>query len=145
MTGARVGDKATVLVVEDSEYAREPIVLLLGSYGFTVLTTRDGREAVRLLGQTDRVDVLLTDVVMPGGMGGREVAEEARRRHAAIKVVMFSGYPRDDLVAAGRIDEDTPLLSKPVPARRLVRAIENSLAEAGSGGATRSRRARSRS
>ncbi len=127
MTRAR-GGGATILVVEDNPFVRESTVRLLQAFGHDVLAAADGAAAIRVLEAAERIDLVLTDVVMPGGMGGREVVEAARARHAGVKAMMLSAYTRSDLVDSGRIGKDTPLLSKPFRAEELERTVRDLLA-----------------
>ena len=87
--------------------------------GYTVLEADNGAEALRLLERTDGIALLLSDVVMPGGVDGREVARVARQSGRARSVVLMSGYAPGELRVAG-----VPLLTKPFTPAQLLDAIE---------------------
>ncbi len=94
----------TVLFVEDDDDVREFIRTMLAPAGFRLLTAKDGREALSLLGKNDDVDALLTDIVMPG-MSGIDLARTARERQPKIKVLFMTGfYPHAaDTAGLGRV------------------------------------------
>jgi PAS domain S-box-containing protein len=95
---------ATVLVVEDDLHLLEAAVETLQSLGYKVLTARDGAQALRNLELGESIDVLFTDVVMPNGMNGVELAREARRLRPSLRVLLASGYP----AAAQTTQQDLP-------------------------------------
>jgi signal transduction histidine kinase len=107
---ARPGE--TVLVVEDDAALRKLISRLLAALGYGVIEAEDAPTALNLLDQTERIDLLLTDVVLPKGMSGPALAREARSRRPGLKSLYMSGYTRNALDgdAAG---EGAPLLMKP--------------------------------
>ncbi len=86
-----------------------------------------GAAALEQLGSTTGVNLLLTDVVLPGGMNGRELAVEAERRVAGIKVLYMSGYTEDAIMHHGRLDADAELLQKPFRRADLARAVRKVL------------------
>jgi PAS domain S-box-containing protein len=85
----------TVLAVEDEADVLQVIEASLGALGYRVLTARDGAEALRLLERDGQIDLLFTDVVMPNGMSGVELARMAQQLHPGIKVLLTTGYSRD--------------------------------------------------
>jgi PAS domain S-box-containing protein len=103
----------TVLVVEDDDalraYARETVSEL----GYRVLEADSGAAALRILDERRDIDLLFTDVVMPGGMNGRKLADEALRRRPGIKVLFTIGYTRNAIVHHGRLDPGVQMISKP--------------------------------
>jgi CheY-like chemotaxis protein len=103
----------TILLVEDSDAVRQLARQILRQLGYAVLTARDGREALELV-KTDssRIDLLLTDVVMPH-MSGRELAEAIRTTRPDVKVLYMSGYTDDVLVRKGQHDPDASFMEKP--------------------------------
>jgi CheY-like chemotaxis protein len=107
VTGAEV-----ILVVEDDDELRDYSTEILGELGYTVLRAANAAEARRLL-ETHRVDLLFTDIVMPGGMNGRELAEQATQRWPALKVLFTTGYTRNAIIHHGRLDAGVHLISKP--------------------------------
>jgi signal transduction histidine kinase/ActR/RegA family two-component response regulator len=103
----------TVLVVEDDELLRTYTVEALQELGYRVLEARNAAAALDILGRESHVDLLFTDVVIPGGMNGRALAEEALRRDPALKVLFTTGYTRNAIVHHGRLDPGVALLGKP--------------------------------
>jgi signal transduction histidine kinase len=124
-----VGSGETILVVEDDELVRGHVTAQLTRLGYRVLSAEDGRAALDLLGDGASVDLLFTDVVMPGGLSGRDVADEARRLRPGLRVLFTSGYTENAIVHGGRLDADARLLSKPYRLRELAEKIRDSLAE----------------
>jgi CheY-like chemotaxis protein len=107
------GNGETILVVEDEPDVRNFAVEALGELGHRVLDAQDGLHALRILDQHREVALLLTDVGLPGGMNGRQLADEARRRTADLKVLFTSGYACDAIVHHGRLDAGVGLVTKP--------------------------------
>lgn len=103
----------TILVVEDDEDVRAYTVATLRELGYRVLDAHDGAAALTVLGSNEfSVDLLVTDVVMPQ-MSGRELADIAQERDSSLKVLFVSGYPRDAIMRAGRLEPGVDLISKP--------------------------------
>jgi two-component system NtrC family sensor kinase len=117
----------TVLVVEDDEQVNRLAVEALTERGYRVLSASDGASALRMAGDAPHIDLLLTDVVLPGGMDGRQLAEEIRRRRPAVKVLYMTGYTRNAIIHHGRLDPDIDLLTKPFTADALARKIRHVL------------------
>ena len=116
------GRPATVLVVDDDDAVRAVAVAAL-SERFNVIEAESGKEALHVLAQKDDVDVVVTDVVMPG-VSGFHVARGAQERRPPVKVLMMSAY------AAGLVDTQLPaggFLSKPFRLRELENAVERLL------------------
>jgi len=103
----------TILVVEDDPGVRQLAVAQLRSLSYHVLEAADGASAVVLLGGDARIDLLFTDVVMPGGMTGQQLAQEGRRLHPELKVLFTSGYTPDSIIHQGKLEAGVHLLSKP--------------------------------
>ena len=102
----------SILVVEDDETLRDYTTEILVELGYRVLAAKDGQTALQVLA-SDHVDLLFTDVVMPGGVNGRELADEAVRRDPGLKVLFTTGYTRNAIVHHGRLDADVELIGKP--------------------------------
>ena len=122
------GGDETILLVEDDDAVRQVALAALQSFGYTVLTAANGPAALALLAQRPDVDLLFTDVVMPGGMNGRALADAARQLRPGLPVLYTSGYTEDAIVHQGRLDTDAQLLGKPYPRAELARAIRRALA-----------------
>lgn len=102
----------TILVVEDEERVRQLSVSLLRELGYNVIAAEDGATALALLERLPQVDLLFTDVGLPR-MNGRQLVDEARRRHPALKVLFTTGYAKNAIVHHGRLDADVQLIVKP--------------------------------
>jgi CheY-like chemotaxis protein len=121
------GKGETVLVVEDNEALRRVVTRQLGELGYRVLAARDAAEGLELL-ERQSIDLLLTDVVMPGGINGRELARRARQRWPRIKIVFTSGFSEARFNGdAGPLAACTPLLSKPYRKEDLASAAREAL------------------
>jgi len=107
------GGDETVLLVEDHDDLRAYSAGVLRELGYTVIEAGTGAEALALFGEHDEIDVLFTDVVLPDGMDGRRLADEAARRRPGLKVLFTTGYTRNAIVHNGRLDAGVNLISKP--------------------------------
>jgi signal transduction histidine kinase/FixJ family two-component response regulator len=115
---------ATILVVEDETGVREVAVAILRSLGYRVLEAADGDEGLRVFGaNTADVDMLLTDVVLPGRIRGRELAERITAARPEVKVLFMSGYTENSIVHHGRLDDGVQLLGKPFKREQLARKV----------------------
>ena len=103
----------TILVVEDDEDVRTYSCETLRDLGYNVLEAKDARAGLELLGRHPEVGVLFTDVGLPGGMNGRELAETARKRKPGIGVLFTTGYARNAIVHEGRLEPGVRLITKP--------------------------------
>ncbi len=113
----------TVLVVEDEEALRRVAQRILLSAGYTVLVAANGEEALRLLERHDHpVDLVLTDVVMPG-MSGRDLAEQIRASHGGVKILFTSGYTDDAILRHGVLDAGVNFIAKPYSVADLTRKV----------------------
>ena len=124
---AVVGGQERILVVEDDELVRGFVVLRLKEFGYKVIDAADGVAALALLGSEEPVDLLFTDVVLPKGMNGRALAEEARRRYPGLKVLFTSGYTQDAFADRDKLDPGFVLLNKPFEKNELARKIREAL------------------
>ncbi|MEX2617392.1 MAG: PAS domain-containing protein [Alphaproteobacteria bacterium] len=102
-----------ILIAEDDDLVLEHLKNQLLLLGYRVTTAMSGPEALSVLQAHDDIDLLLTDVVMPGGMNGRELADRARSARPSLKVMFTSGYTENAIVHHGRLDSGVALLSKP--------------------------------
>jgi DNA-binding NtrC family response regulator len=104
----------TILVVEDDEDVRSYLIDTLSDLGYDVLYAADSAAALRILGERGAlIDLMLTDVVLPG-MNGRQLAREAQVVRPGLKVLYMTGYSRNAIVHQGRLDPDVELIQKPV-------------------------------
>ena len=113
----------SILIVEDDPLVRGSAATILENLGFNTQTAVDGRTALDILEKDSTIDLLFTDVVMPGGMNGIELAEEASRRYKGIKVLLTSGYPEDALEKSGLAESKFRMLRKPYSAEELSRTL----------------------
>jgi CheY-like chemotaxis protein len=117
----RVSGTETVLVVEDDTAVRSLVLRVLQRQGFAVLEATDGREALEVLRAAERrVDVLITDAIMPE-MSGTDLIREARVAHPAVRALLISGYGESDLAGG------TPYLAKPFTPDQLVHRVRQVL------------------
>ncbi|MGY6534804.1 MAG: PAS domain S-box protein [Pararhodobacter sp.] len=107
------GGAESILVVEDDAMVREHLVASLIGLGYTVHAAETGPQALEILRELPGLDLLFTDVVLPGGMNGRELADAARSLRTGLKVLFTSGYSENAIVHHGRLDAGVELLGKP--------------------------------
>jgi two-component system NtrC family sensor kinase len=117
----------TILVVEDDAQVNKLAVEALEERGYRVLSASDGAAALLLVDDAPPIDLLLTGVVLPGGMNGRRLADAVLRRRPAINVLFMTGYTRNAIIHHGRLDPDIDLLTKPFTADALARKIRRIL------------------
>lgn len=115
-----------ILVVEDETEVRRMSVDALRELGYTVIHAGDGARAIEQFDVLPRVDLLFTDVVMPG-MTGRQLADELRRRDAGLKVIYTTGYTRNAIVHNGVVDADVAFIAKPFSIEALARKVREIL------------------
>jgi signal transduction histidine kinase len=127
-TTVRAIGTETILVVEDDEGLRGYTTEILTELGYRVLAAHDGQSALRLM-DTNKIDLLFTDVVMPGGMNGRQLADEAARRQPALKVLFTTGYTRNAIVHHGRLDAGVQMIGKPFSFQDLAAKVRTLLDE----------------
>jgi len=116
-----------ILLVEDDDLVRDHVSGQLSSLGYQVVAVRDGAEALEALKQIGHFDLLFTDVVMPGGMGGGELAERAAKLRPGLPVLFTSGYAEQAVVHHGRLDRGVHLLQKPYRKQELAAKVRKVL------------------
>jgi PAS domain S-box-containing protein len=121
--------QGTILLVEDDELVRQYARQSLAGMGYTVLAAATGAEALAILRERDDIVLLFTDIVMPGGMSGRELVDVAQRERPGLKVLYTSGYTDNAIVHHGRLDPGVHLLTKPYRRADLARKIRELLME----------------
>ena len=112
-----------VLIVEDDQNLRRAAVELFKALGYETLTAGDGVAALKLLEDQPDVNFVFSDVVMPRGINGVELAEKARELRPEIKVLLASGYPFEKIDTHGAIDESS-FISKPYRTAQLAEKME---------------------
>jgi len=122
---ARPGE--VIFVVEDDAGLRKLVTGQLGALGYKVIAAEDGVAGRQLLADADRVDLLLTDVVLPNGVSGPVFAEEARQSRPNLKILFMSGYTRNAITENGIVAEGTNLLMKPFRKADLARKLRQML------------------
>jgi PAS domain S-box-containing protein len=122
----------TILVVEDDPDVRAHSCDILKDLGYRVLQAETGAAALSLLERQPDIALLFTDIGLPGGINGRQLSEEARRRRPALKVLFTSGYAQHAVVHDGRLDPGVQLLSKPFTYLALARKCRAVLDSIGS-------------
>ena len=127
-TGPITGGTETVLVVEDDAEVRATVVELLSDLGYRVLKAVDAQSALNVIESGIPIDMLFTDVVMPGTLKSPELARKARERLPDIAVLFTSGYTENSIVHGGRLDKGVELLSKPYTREALARKFRHVLA-----------------
>jgi CheY-like chemotaxis protein len=121
-----------VLVVEDDADVRVLILRILTSLGYEVREASSARAALELLESEARIDLLLTDVVLPAGTSGRELMEAASQRRPNLPVLYMSGYTEDAVVQHGRLEDSPHFLQKPFRIEDIAQAVRRALAGASS-------------
>ncbi len=115
---------ATILLVEDEPAVREVAVAILRDLGYRVLEAADAEEALRVFGaEAPNIDLLLTDVMLPGPMRGRELADYIARARPAVRVLYMSGFTENAIVHHGRLDDGVNLISKPFKRDQLAQKV----------------------
>jgi PAS domain S-box-containing protein len=127
VTSALPTGHETILVVEDDPEVQAVVVQRLRYMGYPILEAGTAADALAILRTPDLIDLLFTDVVLPGGMSGRELADEARRLRPGLKVLFTSGYTSDAIVHGGRVDEGVDFLGKPYKRADLARKVREAL------------------
>ncbi len=125
------GGAETVFVVEDDTMVRNFVTSQLQALGYKTIAAADGQAALQLIDAGQSFDLLFTDVVIPGGMSGRELADEVAKRRPGVKVLYTSGYTDNAIVHHGKLDEGVMLLTKPYRRNQLAEMIRKALGGSG--------------
>jgi len=115
--------QAIVLVVEDDEDVRALVSATLEDLNYQVISATDGPSALGILRGDQPIDLLFTDVVMPGGMSGLQLAEQARDCRPDLPVLLTSGYNEEFIGASPAFGANLPLIRKPFRRRQLAETI----------------------
>ena len=122
------GGHETILVVEDDKMVRDYVLTQLHSLGYVTRDAANAAEALAIVETGQPFDLLFTDVIIPGGMNGRQLADEVAKRRSGIKVLFTSGYTENAIIHHGRLDPGVLLLAKPYRKSDLAGMIRNALA-----------------
>ncbi|WP_426956909.1 PAS domain S-box protein [Muricoccus radiodurans] len=123
---ARAGDGETVLVVDDEPTVRMLVTEVLQELDYAAREAADGASGLRVLQSDARVDLLITDVGLPGGMNGRQLADAARQLRPGLKILFITGYAENAVIGSGQLEPGMHLLTKPFAMESLagrIRAI----------------------
>jgi CheY-like chemotaxis protein len=112
-SGEEAGLGETVLVIDDEAAVRTLVVEVLQDAGYRVLEAEDGQAGLAILDTDRRIDLLITDVGLPGGVNGRQVADVARLRRPELKVLFITGYAEHAVLGAGRLEPGMQVVTKP--------------------------------
>jgi CheY-like chemotaxis protein len=117
----------TVLIVEDDALVRNYVVSQVADLGYMTLEAANAAEALTIIDNGTGIDLLFTDVIMPGSMNGRQLADEALKRRPSLKTLFTSGYTENAIIHHGRLDPGVLLLAKPYRKVELARMIRVAL------------------
>ena len=123
------GSRETILVVEDDEAVRHSSVEALREMGYRVLEAGDAMEGVRLIVDRGGIDLLFTDVGLPGGVNGRALADAARSAQPGLRVLLTTGYTRDATLLDGALEHGVHFIAKPFNLNALAEKVREVLAE----------------
>ncbi len=121
-----MGGEETILLVEDDAAVRDVGARQLQDLGYTVLSAANGRQAQEVSAAGETIDLLLTDVVMPG-LNGRELADLLTAARPGLKVLFMSGYADHSVVSHGVLAEGVPFVQKPFERHELARKVRQAL------------------
>jgi PAS domain S-box-containing protein len=121
------GGDETVLIVEDDALVRKHVVTQVASLGYKTLEAANAAEALAIIDEGAAIDLLFTDVIMPGAMNGRQLVDAALTRRPALKTLFTSGYTENAVIHHGRLDPGVLLLAKPYRKPELARMIRLAL------------------
>jgi PAS domain S-box-containing protein len=122
------GGNEKILIVEDDALVRQYVVTQVKSLGYAALEAGNATEALAIIDADKNIDLLFTDIIMPGGMNGRQLADEAARRRPDLRTLFTSGYTENAIVHHGRLDSGVLLLAKPYRKSELARMLRTALA-----------------
>ena len=123
----RADEGQTVLIVDDEPTIRMLVAEVLEELGYTALEAADGGSALQLLQSNARIDLLITDVGLPGAMNGRQVADAARVARPGMKVLFITGYAENAVVGNGQLEQGMELVTKPFSMETLAVRLKDML------------------
>ena len=124
---APMGSGETILVIEDDSAVRELVATTLGGLGYRVVDVPEAASAWRILEREERVDLVLSDVVLPAGTSGRDFAEQAKEHYPDLRIIFMSGYPAGSTMHTSLMRADEILLNKPFRKHQLALAVRAAL------------------
>ncbi len=124
----RAAEGETVLVVDDEPTVRMLVTEVLQELGYTAIEVADGSTGLQVLRSDQRIDLLITDVGLPGGINGRQVADGAREVRPDLKVLFITGYAENAVVGNGHLEPGMQVLAKPFPMEALATRIRDLMA-----------------
>jgi CheY-like chemotaxis protein len=113
----------TVLIIDDEPSVRMLVADVLGELGYGAIEAVDGAGGLKVLQSSTRVDLLVTDVGLPGGMNGRQVAQAARLMRPKLKVLFITGYAENAVLSHGHLDPGMRVLTKPFAMEQLATRV----------------------
>jgi CheY-like chemotaxis protein len=119
------GEGEVVLVIDDEPMIRMLIVEVLEEAGYQALEAHDGPSGLKILRSDARIDLLITDVGLPGGLNGRQVADAARLARPDLKIMFITGYAENAVVGNGQLDKGMAVMTKPFAIDDLARRIRD--------------------
>ena len=122
------GGNETILVVEDDRLVRDYVLTQLRALGYVTLEAANAAEAIAIVRAGQAFDLLFTDVIMPGGLNGRQLADELQKIKPGLKVLFTSGYTENAIIHHGRLDTGVMLLAKPYRKSEMAAMIRTALA-----------------
>ncbi len=124
-----VGQGETVLVVDDEPAVRMLVAEVLEDLGCTAIEAEDGAAGLRVLRSDARIDLLITDVGLPGGLNGRQVADVARAARPGLRVLFITGYAENAVVGNGHLEPGMQVLTKPFAMETLANRVRDLMAQ----------------
>ncbi|MFO8127397.1 PAS domain S-box protein [Yoonia sp.] len=122
-----LGGQETILVIEDDNLILEQLSAQLSDLGYKVITATEGDTAIKILRERLDIDLLFTDIVLPGGINGQQIANSAKEFRPTLKVLYTSGHTENTLIHNGRLDPKVELLNKPYRRAELASKIRKIL------------------
>ena len=120
---ADAGRGETVLVIDDEPTIRQLVVEVLEEAGYVVIEAGDGPAGLQILRSDTRIDLLISDVGLPGGLNGRQIADAARATRPALKVLFITGYAENAVVGNGHLDAGMQIITKPFAVAAFTRKV----------------------
>ncbi len=120
---------ARVLIVDDEPSVRMLVTEVLGELGYTAIEAADSVSGLKVLQSDVRIDLLITDVGLPGGMNGRQMTDVARQRRPNLKVLFITGYAENAVISNGHLEPGMHVLTKPFAMDKLASRIKDIITE----------------